>query len=97
MPPKSAAQVAAEALLRANEAVAINVETNRIVKELHAALLEPLPGYKKSFVERTTEVVVGAEAGQIVGEKLVWYAKVLAGLGAIVTGFYAMVHWGGNK
>jgi hypothetical protein len=103
-PPQTAAQIAAEALLRANEAsaiahkaLAVNVETNAIAKEIRAALLEPLPGYDKSFVARTTEVVVGAEAGQIVGEKLVWYAKVLGALGAIATAIYGAVHWGPTR
>lgn len=95
--PKTAAQVAAEALLRANEAVALNEETHRLVKEVHAALMAPLPGYHKSFVERATEVVVEAEAGKIMGEKFVWLAKVLTALGVIGTSLYAAVHWGAPK
>ncbi len=86
--------VAAEARRIAEESLAISAENNRMLKELHAALMEPLPGYSKSFVERATEVVVNAEAGRIVGERLVWYAKVFTALGTVSAAFYAMIHWG---
>jgi hypothetical protein len=95
--PKTAAQNAAEALRRADEAHTISAENNRLLKELHAGLMQPLPGYNKSFVERATEVVVEAEAGKIVGEKLVWYAKVLAAVAAIGAGLTALVTWGNPR
>lgn len=81
--PKTAAQVAAEALARADEAMAISAENNRLLKELHAGLMQPLPGYHKSFVQRATEVVVEAEAGKLMGERLVFWAKVLTAIAAI--------------
>ena len=93
----TAAQVAAEAMLRANEALALNQETHRLVKKLHEGLMEPQPGYSRSFVERTSDVVIKAEAGGIVGERLVWYAKVLTALGTIGTAFYVAFHWGAPR
>jgi hypothetical protein len=95
--PRTAVQIAAEAMRRADEAHTISAENNRLLKELHAGLMQPLPGYNKSFVERATEVVVEAEAGKIVGEKLVWYAKVLAAIGAIGAGLTALVTWGNPR
>ncbi len=97
VPPKTAAQIADAAMARANEAFAISAENNLLLRELHAGLMKPLPGYDQSFVERATAVVVEAEAGKIVGEKLVWYAKVLAALGAIATGIYGAAHWGTGR
>ncbi len=87
-------QIAAEALLVAEEARAMSAENNRLLKEIYAGLLQPLPGYDRSFVQRATEVVVKAEAGQIIGERLVWWAKVLTALGTIGAAFYAAVHLG---
>lgn len=81
--PKTAQQTATDAMARADEALAISLENNRMLKELHAGLMLPLPGYHKSFVQRATEVVVEAEAGKLVGEKLVFWAKVLTALAAI--------------
>lgn len=95
--PKTAAQLAKEAIARADDALQMTAENNAMLKELHAGLMLPLPGYSKSFVERATEVVVEAEAGKIMGERLVWYAKVLSALGAIVAGLYGALHWGPNK
>ena len=94
--PKTAAQVAAEAMKRADEAMSISAENNRLLKELHAGLMQPLPGYHKSFVQRATEVVVEAEAGKIVGEKLVFWAKVLTALAAIAA-FVGFASMGPNK
>jgi hypothetical protein len=93
----NAAQVAAEALLRANEAIALNQETNRLVKELRDGLLAPQPGYSRSFVDRVTQVVLEAEAGKIVGERFVWYAKVLTAIGTIGTAIYVAAHWGSQR
>lgn len=81
--PKTAQQTAAEALARADEAMMISAENNRLLKELHAGLMQPLPGYHKSFVQRATEVVVEAEAGKLMGERLVFWAKVLTAIAAI--------------
>ena len=94
---RTAAQLAKDAIARADAALHMTEENNALLKELHAGLMKPLPGYTKSFVERATEVVVEAEAGKIMGEKLVWYAKVLSALGAIVTGLYAAIHWGPTR
>lgn len=96
-PRKTPEQIAADALLVAEEARAMSAENNRMLKELHAGLMKPLPGYEKSFVERATEVVVKAEAGQIVGERLVWWAKVLTAIGTISAAFYAAIHLGQSK
>lgn len=95
--PPSAAQTARDALAKAEEARMISQENNRLLRELHAGLMQPLPGYSKSFVERATEVVVEAEAGKIVGEKLVWYGKVLTALGVIGASIYAAMNWGNVK
>ena len=85
---------AQEAMEKAEAALAMHEETARLVRELHAGLMEPLPGYDKSFVKRATEVVIEAEAGKLVGEKLVWYAKVCTAIGTVAAAFYAAVHWG---
>jgi hypothetical protein len=97
VPPQTPAQVAAAALLVAEEARAMSAENNRLLKELHAGLMEPLPGYDRSFVQRATEVVVKAEAGEIVGERLVFWGKVLTALGVIGSAFYAALHFGQTK
>jgi hypothetical protein len=44
-----------------------------------------------------SKLVAEARAGQVVGERLVWYAKVLTALGTISAAFYAAVHWGGAR
>lgn len=96
-PKKTPEQIAAQALLVAEEAHAISAENNRLLKALHAGLMEPLPGYDRSFVQRATEVVVKAEAGEIVGERLVLWGKVLTALGTIGAAFYAALHLGQSK
>lgn len=92
--PRSAQATAAEALLRANEALALNQETNRLVKEMHQALMQPLPGYDRSFMARASEVVIKAEAGKIVGDRLITAAKWTTAIGTIATAFYAALRFG---
>jgi hypothetical protein len=94
---ETAERVAAEALEKAERALALNEETNRMVREVHAAMLAPLPGYSKSFVERASEWMIEAEAGRIIGSRIIFYAKILGALGAIGAAFAAAVHWGQSK
>jgi hypothetical protein len=96
-PKQTPTQIAAEALVRANEAVSLNEETHRMVKELRDGLMMPQPGYTRSFVDRVTEVVLEAEAGKIVGERLVWYAKVLTALSVVAAAIYSAAHWGNGR
>lgn len=93
--PRTPSQVAAEALLRANEAVALNAETNQMVREIHDAWMKPHVVYgNRSLLDCVSELAAEASAGRIVGERLVWYGKVFAALGTIGAAFYAAVHWG---
>jgi hypothetical protein len=94
MQQKDRRVTAKEAMEKAEAALAMNEETHRLVQELHAGLMKPLPGYDKSFVTRATEVVLEAEAGKLVGEKLVWYAKLFTAIGTIATALYAAMQWG---
>lgn len=94
-PPKSSpASVAAEALLRAEEALSLNAETNRMVKEMHQALMQPQPGHDETLLERMAQVTIAAETGKAVGDRIIWGAKVIGALAAISTAFYAAVNFG---
>lgn len=98
VPSKTPAQIAAEALLRANEAHAISAENNKLLTDLHDAWMKPHAVYgNKSLLQCVSEIVADAGAGRIVGEKLVWWAKILSALGVIGTAFYAAVHLGAPK
>ena len=94
----SAAQVAAEALLRANEQAAIHAETRQMVREIHDAWMKPHVVYgNRSLLDCVSELAAEASAGRIVGERLVWYGKVFAALGTIGAAFYTAVHWGSQR
>ena len=95
-PKRTAAAVAAEAMLKAEEALSVNVETNRLVKDLHQALMVPQPGYDRPFLHRAADVVMEAEAGKIVGEKVVLWAKWVTALGVITSSLWAVVRLGHN-
>lgn len=91
------AQAAALALRRAEEAVAMNAETHKLVKDMHQALMQPQHGYDKALIDRATEVVLEVEAGKIVGDKLARYAKVLGAILAIGAALGISTSIGGNR
>lgn len=86
---------AAEALLRAEEAVALNAETNRMVKEIHDALFKAHPGYDKGLYDRMATVTIAAENGKAAGDSLIRWAKILGFFGSLSAGAtYLVVHFG---
>lgn len=68
--------------------------TLRMVAEMHNALMQPQPGHTASLLERMAQVTIAAETGKAAGERVIWWAKVFAAVGAIVSGFYAAVKFG---
>lgn len=94
-PKPTSAQIAQQALERAEQAVALHAETNQMVKDIHSALMTPHPGYgNQALIKCVSELVTDAQSGKIVGAKLIWYGKVLTALATISTAVYAAIHWG---
>lgn len=94
----TAAETADQALLKAEAALALNEETNAMVKEIHDAWMKPHPVYGgKSLLEVLSSLAARASAGEIVGGRIVWWAGVMAALGTIGAAFYAVVHLGQAK
>lgn len=104
-PRQTPAQVAAQALLVAEEARAdakaaltLNQETNVMVKEIHDAWMKPHPVYgNKSLLDVISNVAARASAGEIVGQRIIFWSAVVAAMGAISAAFYAAVHFGQAK
>ena len=88
------ASVAAEALLRANEALALSVDTNAKVSALHRLLMEPQPGHEKSLIERVAAVTIAAETGTAAGDKIVRWAKIIAAIGTVCAAIVAALRFG---
>ena len=87
----TAADVAASALEKAEAALALNTETNHMVKEMHDAWMKPHPGYGgRTLLDCVSDLVTEASAGKIVGERIVWYAKIIGALSAMG----ALTWWG---
>ncbi|MGL5735298.1 MAG: hypothetical protein ACRCYS_10575 [Beijerinckiaceae bacterium] len=87
----TASETAQEALAKAEAALELNTETNRMVKEMHAAWMQPHAGYgDRSLLQCVSQIVTEASADKIVGERLVWYAKVVGALSALGGAFW----WG---
>lgn len=66
----------------------------RMLRDLHDALMKPQPGHSRPLLERMASVTIAAETGKAAGERVIWWAKVFAAVGAIVSGFYAAVKFG---
>lgn len=69
-------------------------EMMRMITELHDALMKPQPGHGLPLLERMAAVTIAAETGKAAGERVIWWAKVVAAFGAIASGFYAAVRFG---
>lgn len=94
----TAAETAEQALIKAEAALALNQETNAMVKEIHDAWMKPHAVYgNKSLLEVLSNLAAQASAGEIVGERLVLWGKVLTALGTIGAAFYAAIHFGQSK
>jgi hypothetical protein len=94
-PKPTASQVAQQALDRANQAVQIHEETNRMVKDIHQALMTPHDGYgNRALIKCVSELVIEAQSGKLVGAKLIWYGKILTALASISAAAYAVLQWG---
>ena len=91
------AQVAADAMLKAEEAVALNVKTHKLVSDLHAALMEPQAGYDRSLLDRMAAVTISIESGDRTLKTVVKFAQIVGAIGVIVGGFYAAVRFGGAQ
>ena len=88
---------AAAAKARAEEAIAIHNETNRLVKEVHQALMVPQPGYgNRAFLESAAALIVEAQAGKIIGDRIVYAAKWIGAASAIVSAIWAAIKIGAN-
>lgn len=61
-----------------------SADTNTMVKSLHAALMLPTPGQKRSLLDRMATVTITIESGGRVGRVLVWIGALLSALGVIV-------------
>lgn len=91
-------EAAMQALTKAEAALTLNQETNAMVKEIHDAWMKPHPVYgNKSLLDVVSNVAARAAAGEIVGERVVWWAKLLTALGTIGAALYAAIHLGQSK
>lgn len=79
--PPTAAQIAAQALARSDE-------NNAMLREIHAAWMTPHAAYgDKSLLDCVSTLVVEANAGRIVGKRLIFWGSVIVALGAIAAFF----------
>lgn len=94
-------QVAAEAMLRAEEALATGQDTNakvtaiaEQVTALTNALLVPQPGQTHSLLDRMAAVTIAAESGKAAGDRLVRIAAMVAAVTTIVGGVWTFLKFG---
>lgn len=69
-------------------------EIHAKVMELHRGLLEPEPGHEQGLLHRMAAVTIAAETGKAAGEWFIWWAKVAAAVGVILSSFYAAIRFG---
>lgn len=69
-------------------------EMMRMLTELHDGLMKPQPGHQSNLLDRMAAVTISAETGKAAGERVIWWAKVVAAGGAILSGFYAAIRFG---
>jgi hypothetical protein len=69
-------------------------EMMRMLTELHDGLMKPQPGHQSNLLDRMAAVTISAETGKAAGERVIWWAKVVAAGGAIISGFYAALKFG---
>lgn len=86
--PPTAMQIAAQALARAEESHALSAENNIILKRIDAAWMQPHPAYgDRSLLDCVSTLVVEANAGKIVGKRIVFWGSVVLALGALAAFF----------
>lgn len=78
---------------RVEEAQQVSRQTNGLVKELHAALMEPQPGHDKSLLDRMAFVTIQIESGDRVAH---WVLRI-GGLVAAIGALYGAMKWGTPK
>lgn len=66
----------------------------RMLHAIHAALMEPQPGYKTSLLERVASVTLAVETGTSFGNRIIQVAKLIGALGVIGTALYTLSHFG---
>jgi hypothetical protein len=69
-------------------------ETHALVMGLHRALIEPEPGHDHGLLHRMAAVTIAAETGRAAGERIVWWAKVVAAAGVIFSAIMAAIRFG---
>lgn len=68
-------------------------ETHQMVTEIYTAWMKPHPVYgNRSLLDVVSNVAARASAGEIVGERIVWYAKIAGALTAL-----GALFWWGSK
>lgn len=94
-------ETAAEAMLRAEEALATGADTNakvtamaEQVAALTNALLVPQPGQAHSLLDRMAAVTIAAESGKAAGDRVVRVAAIVAAVFTIFASAAAALKFG---
>jgi len=94
-PRKLTLQEQIDALVETNEALrlrleageAMRLDTHKMVSEIHDAWMKPHPVYgDKSLLDVISKVAARASAGEIIGERIVLYAKIAGAVAALSVG-----------
>jgi hypothetical protein len=86
--------LASKAALDATEALELHRDTNKMIKDLHSALVVPQPGHSESLLHRMASVTIAAETGKAAGDRVIRWAKIITAVGAIASGLYAALRFG---
>jgi hypothetical protein len=91
---KIKADVAAAARLVA-DAETMRVQTFKMVHDMHQALMEPQMGHgDKPLLQRMAEVTVEIESGKRSADAVLYAARWLVAVGAIIAGLIAFAQFG---
>jgi hypothetical protein len=91
---KIKADVAAASRLVA-DAETMRVQTFKMVHDMHQALMEPQMGHgDKPLLQRMAEVTVEIESGKRSADAVLYAARWLVAVGAIIAGLLAFTHFG---
>jgi len=85
----AAKKVAGDAALSAQEALALAKETHDMVKRMHDTLIEPQPGQTAGLLDRMAKATIAFEGGKATGDRIIWAAGVVAGIGTVAAAFFA--------
>jgi hypothetical protein len=89
--------VAAAARLVA-EAETMRVKTFTMVHDMHKALMEPQIGHgDKPLLQRMAEVTVEIESGKRTADGVLYVARWLVAIGAVIAALMAWANFGGAK